>query len=80
MKEAEPILVTRYGKPAGVFLPLENVDLLSTELRREIAGKIGDAIASYLDNRGVSEEEILSDFKEFKKRRQSCRLSPGEAP
>lgn len=70
MKGAEPVLVTRYGKPAGVFLPLQNVDQLSIELRRDLAGKIGEAISSHLDNQGVTEEDILSDFKEFKKRRR----------
>lgn len=68
MKNKEPIFVTRQGKPAGIFLPL-NKDL-PVELRRELLLALGKLIADRMREKGITEEEILRDFERVRKSRR----------
>lgn len=62
------ILVTREGRPAGFFLPWNSPDL-PADVRREIFLRLTDQIAAQRETRGVSEEEVLSDFAASRRRR-----------
>jgi hypothetical protein len=55
------ILVTREGRPAGFFLPWEP-STLPDNVRREVFLRLTEQIAEQRVARGVSEEEVLSDF------------------
>jgi hypothetical protein len=55
------ILVTRDGRPAGFFLPWEAPEL-PEDVRREVFLRLTDQIAAQREARGVTEEEVLSDF------------------
>ena len=69
LKSDEPTLVVRHGKVAGLLLPLQNTDNLSVDLRQELLEKLGDYLNKSLEAKNVPEEEILDDFKEFRKNR-----------
>ena len=64
------ILVTREGRPAGFFLPWDAPEL-PKDVRREVFLRLTDQIAAQRTARGVTEEEVLSDFAAARRRR--CR-------
>ena len=66
----EPVLVTRHGKNAAVLYPLHDPKKIPLEIRRRLFRDITADIASQLDARGVSDDEIERDFVAFKKRRR----------
>ncbi len=69
-KEEEPVLVTRHGKVAGLYLPLEYPDSFPLELRKEMLIRIGEFIGRSLEKKGVTEGKLIADFKSFKKSRR----------
>jgi hypothetical protein len=62
------ILITRDGKPAGFFLPWDAPEL-PDDLRREVFLRLTAEIAAQRAARGVTEEEVLSDFAAARRRR-----------
>ena len=66
----EAVLVTRHGKPAAVVYPLNDPKKLPLEVRRKLYLELSAEIARDLDAKGITEDEILRDFEEFKKRRR----------
>lgn len=62
----EPILITRRGRLAGVFLPSlsENLPL---ELKRELFAQLSAEIARDLKRQKVTEEDVMDDFKTWRK-------------
>jgi hypothetical protein len=62
------ILVTREGRPAGFFLPWEAPEL-PQDVRREIFLRLTEQVAAQREARGVTEEEVLSDFAAARRRR-----------
>ena len=69
MQGGEPVLVTRHGKVAGLFLPLAHPDQMPDDLRRGLLDKISASIWEQLTKQGATEAEIMRDFERFKKRR-----------
>lgn len=70
LKRDEPILVTRHGKVTGLFLPIEHPESIPLDLKKELLLRFGEYISSSLKSKGVKEEEILENFKAFKKSRR----------
>lgn len=66
----ETVLLTRHGKPAAVLLPLTDPKSLPLELRRTLYLEMSAEFARKLDAKGVTEEELLSDFEEHRKSRR----------
>lgn len=62
------ILVTRDGTPAGFFLPWGAPDL-PENVRREVFRRLSEEIAAQRRARGITEEEVLSDFATSRRRR-----------
>lgn len=62
------ILVTRGGRPAGFFLPWQEPDLPG-DVWREVFLRLTEQIAAQRDVRGVSVEDVLSDFAAERARR-----------
>ena len=62
------ILVTRDGRPAGFFLPWDAPEL-PKDVRREVFLRLTDQIAAQRAARGVTEEEVASDFAAARRRR-----------
>ncbi len=67
-RSEDVILVTREGRPAGFFLPWQAPDL-PADVRREVFLRLTEQIAAQREGRGVSEEEVLSDFAAERRRR-----------
>jgi hypothetical protein len=69
-KEEEPVLVTRHGKVTGLYLPIEHPESFPLELRKEMLIRFGEYISRSLEEKGITEEKLLADFKSCKKTRR----------
>ena len=70
IREGEPVLLTKHGKVAGLFLPLEDPGSLPDDLRCGLLDKIGAAVWERLVAQGETEEGLIRDFEAYKKRRR----------
>jgi hypothetical protein len=68
LKSKEPILITRRGRLAGIFFPSPE-GILPIDLKRELFTRLSAEIARQIKKRGVTEEEIMADFKSWRKTR-----------
>ena len=68
-RKGEMVFIMNHGKVVGCFLPLEEVGDVPIELKKEFVANLGRQIAASLSAQS-SEEEILDDFKKFKKNRR----------
>ncbi len=69
----DPILVTRRGKVAGVFLPWREATL-PVDFKRELFAMLTADIARRLKKKRVTEKAVLRDFERWRKgRRESGR-------
>lgn len=69
-KKGEMVLVTNHGAITGCFLPLQHTEEVPLDLKKELLAKLGRQIAAALSSKKITEEEILDDFKAFKKARR----------
>lgn len=67
---AEPVIVRREGKISGVYVPLDEPDRLSGELRGELIAAIGRHLARLLDAQEVTDERIAEDFRAHRRSRR----------
>jgi hypothetical protein len=67
-RSEDVILVTRDGAPAGFFLPWDTPEL-PVEVRREVFLRLAEQIGAQLEDKGVSESEVLGDFAASRSRR-----------
>lgn len=72
LRSKDPILVTRRGRLAGVFIPCPQASL-PLELKRELFGTLSAVIARQIKRRGLTEEKVLNDFEEWRKERRATR-------
>jgi hypothetical protein len=66
LRSKDPILVTRRGRLAGVFFPCPEASL-PIEFKRELFATLSSAIACQLQKRGLEEEDIVSEFRSWRK-------------
>ncbi len=69
-KKGEVIIITSHGKMVGCFLPFQHTDEIPIEFKKEFSGYLGKQIGSHLSSLKVAEEEVIDDFKKFKKTRR----------
>lgn len=69
-KAGQLVVITNHGKMIGCFLPLDQVQEVPLELKREFVAWLGKEIASSLAEKKVSEKKVLDDFRTFKKNRR----------
>lgn len=67
LKEEEPILITRHGHLAGIYMPMEENQL---SLKRELQSAIGALIRRAMQKEGIREKDILRDFERYRKSRR----------
>ena len=72
LRSPDPILVTRRGRVAGVFLPWGE-DTLPVDVKRELFSMLTAAIGSQLKKRRVTEKQVLEDFSRWRKERRETR-------
>lgn len=71
LRGSEPLLITRRGKATGIYLPLSDADQLPFELRKEMQRALASSVRQALEEKGLTEEEILEDFERFRKSHRS---------
>jgi hypothetical protein len=69
LRSDDPILVTRRGKVAGVFLPWREASL-PVDFKRELFAMLTADIARRLKKKRVTEKAILRDFEHWRKERR----------
>jgi prevent-host-death family protein len=70
VRQGDTVLVTRRGRPAGVFYPIPDAQRLPILVRRELFFEISQDLSRALKQRGITEKDVLRDFETFKKRRR----------
>ncbi len=65
----DPILVTRRGKVAGVFLPWREATL-PVDFKRELFAMLTTEIARQLKRKRITEKSVLQDFERWRKGRR----------
>lgn len=66
----DPFLVTKHGKIAGVYIPLDTADRLPDDWRREIGRMLSAYFAGILRAKGVSDKDVAEDFRAYRRRRR----------
>ena len=68
MKSGQAVVVLRNSKPAGMFIPWEDLktDQLNEEFRRMALLSVTDKIIAEREAMNLTEEEILDDFASFR--------------
>jgi hypothetical protein len=72
LRAKAPILVTRRGRLSGIFFP-QPESTLPIELKRELFAVLSADVAQQISDRRLSEDEILADFKSWRKKRREDR-------
>ena len=73
VKSKDIVFVTRHGKLTSLLVPLAHAEMLPVELRRELLVRIGESISSHLRKRGITENDVIRDFKAWRKTRRDGR-------
>lgn len=68
----EPILVMRRGRLAGIFFPQPGSSM-PLEFKRELFGILAEELARQFRKAGVTEKEVLEDFKAWRRARREAR-------
>jgi hypothetical protein len=71
LREEEPLLVTRRGRLAGVYLPWTK-STLPTDLKRELFLALTADLAKKAGKAGLDEDEIQRDFATWRKKRRAA--------
>ena len=71
LRSKEPVLVTRRGQLAGVFFPCPQTSL-PLDMKRELFAMLSASIARQIKRRGLTEDEILEDFENWRKERRAA--------
>ena len=72
LRSEDPILVTRRGRVAGIFLPWREATL-PVDLKRELFAMLTSEIGRQLKKKRVTETEVLRDFAQWRKERRANR-------
>jgi len=68
LKEEEPVIVTRYGKIVGFYLPAVG-EAISLKIKQDLFLTVTDEIRARVKGRGLAEGAILDDFEKTRKAR-----------
>lgn len=72
LKAKSPVVITRRGKVAGVFVPSPDGQI-PADLQREVFTAATDALSRQRVALGISEEQIESDIEELQRKRRAAR-------
>ena len=72
LRSRDPILVTRRGRLAGVFFPWPE-GTMPHELKREVFSVLSEQVRRQVSARGLSEDEIVTDFESWRKSKRETR-------
>ncbi len=66
LDSGEPVFITHQGEATAVYLPLKPDDM-PMELRKKLAYQLAAEMRAHLEAQGVSEEQVLDDFRAARK-------------
>ncbi|MFZ5649465.1 MAG: type II toxin-antitoxin system Phd/YefM family antitoxin [Bacillota bacterium] len=69
IRQNETVLVFRNGKPAGVFIPWDDIKV-EDEVRRAALKALTAKLDKERAEKGITEEEVLEDFANFRENRR----------
>lgn len=69
LRSDDVVLVTRDGRPAGFFLPWHRDDI-PDEIRKGLYAELSAQAHDHLAEQGMTEEEVLSDFRAARRSRR----------
>jgi hypothetical protein len=72
LRSKSPILVTRRGRLAGVFFPWPE-STLPLDFKKELFSVLSTEVSRQIKKRGLTEEEVLTDFESWRKQRRETR-------
>jgi len=67
LESSAPVAITRHGDTIGYYIPARRT---RSEDERQALKNAADRLAELLENKGVSEEEIVRDFKRLRAARK----------
>ena len=67
-----PVVITRRGKVAGVFVPSPDGQI-PADLRREVFIAVTDRLSRQRELMGITEEQIAADIEELHRKRRATR-------
>lgn len=67
LESETPVAVTRHGDTVGYYIPARRK---RTEAERAALKEAAARLKEVLDSEGITEEEVLRDFKEWRSRRR----------
>ena len=70
LRSQDPVLITRRGKPAGIYISLQEEGDLPFEFRKELMLALVTKVKKNLQEHGLTEQDILSDFETTRQARR----------
>ena len=70
LRSQDPVLITRRGKPAGIYISLQEDEDLPFEFRKELMLALVTKVRKSLQEHGLTEQDILSDFETTRQARR----------
>lgn len=71
LRSADPVLVTRRGRLAGIFFPRPE-ESLPLDFKRELFTALSGEVSRRLRAKGITEAELVRDFAAWRKRRRAA--------
>lgn len=75
MRQSEAVMVFRNGKPAGVFIPWDDINV-EDEVKRAALKSLTSKLSSERAEKGITEKEVLDDFADFREIRRRRQRDP----
>lgn len=69
LRSRDPVLITRRGKPAGIYVSLQEEDL-PVEFRKELMLALAGQVKKSLQDHGLTEKDVLEDFESSREARR----------
>ena len=69
LESSVPVEVTRHGKTIGFYIPVPKIP---TQSERDAMLEAGRRMREELERLGISEEELMTDFKAWRKKQHAA--------
>ena len=70
LRSRDPVFITRRGKPAGIYVPLEEQEDFPLDFRKELMLALVTKVKKSLQEHGLTEQDVLSDFETTRQARR----------
>jgi PHD/YefM family antitoxin component YafN of YafNO toxin-antitoxin module len=70
LRSRDPVLITRRGKPAGIYVSLQKEEDLPLEFRKELMLALAGQVRKSLQDHGLTEKDVLDDFETSREARR----------